>query len=287
VVGGSNPLTPTIAQAQQKPSQLTKSQIQSQANLLARFLKSRREGLSPRTIEFYRDCLTPLVKYEITSEGINLFLSNLTCGNGKLNHYRALTVFVHWLIREGYLKDNPLSRVDKPKPAKRLLPSVTDKEVDTLIDTVDNIRGKTIISLFADSGMRLSELTNIQASDIDWDTFTITIIGKGNKQRRAPFTERTAKLLQVYLADNTEGNIWDMGRYGIQTMLKRLAKETGIHCNPHSFRRGMACSLHRKGLSTLDIMHLGGWEDLDMVLKYTRSVSFEDCLKHYKAVAKS
>jgi len=216
-----------------------------------------------------------------------LFLSNLTCGNGKLNHYRALTVFVHWLIREGYLKDNPLSRVDKPKPAKRLLPSVTDKEVDTLIDTVDNIRGKTIISLFADSGMRLSELTNIQASDIDWDTFTITIIGKGNKQRRAPFTERTAKLLQVYLADNTEGNIWDMGRYGIQTMLKRLAKETGIHCNPHSFRRGMACSLHRKGLSTLDIMHLGGWEDLDMVLKYTRSVSFEDCLKHYKAVAKS
>ncbi len=45
--------------------------------------------------------------------------------------------------------------------------------------------------------------------------------------------------------------------------------------------------LHRKGLSTLDIMHLGGWEDLDMVLKYTRSITFEDCLKHYKQVNKS
>ena len=56
------------------------------------------------------------------------------------------------------------------------------------------MRDKAIISLFADSGMRLSELAQIKAGDIDWEDYTITIWGKGNKQRRAPFIERSARL---------------------------------------------------------------------------------------------
>ena len=121
--------------------------------------------------------------------------------------------------------------------------------------------------------MRLSEFTNIKRGDINWDSYTITIIGKGNKQRRAPFTERTARILQLYLGNNhSEGNVWGLTKHGIETMLKRLGQDSGIRCNPHSFRRGFACNLHRKGLSTLDIMHLGGWVDLSMMLQYTRVV---------------
>jgi len=225
----------------------------------------------------------------MTSEGINSFLANLNCGNAKLNYYRAITVFVHWLLRTGYLKGNPLDRVDKPKSAKRILPSQTEEQVEYLIDKVDSLRDKVIISLLADSGMRLNEIAGIRQEDIDWKSHTITVIGKGNKQRKAPFTKRTARLLQSYLADdhNSNENIWSMGRYGIQTMLKRLSKNTSIACNAHSFRRGFACNLHRKGLSTLDIMHLGGWEDLDMVLKYTRAITFEDCLQHYQTISES
>ena len=210
MVGGSNPLTPTKSQLQHTTRLLTKYQLQVLANLLTNFLTSRREGVSPRTIEFYQYCLTPLVNgYEITSNGIHSFLSNLSCGNAKLNYYRAITVYVHWLIREGYVENNPLIRVDKPKPAKRLLPSVTEKDVDTLISTMDNLRDKCIISLLADSGMRLKKPANIKACDIDWSSLTITIIGKGNKQRRAPFTKRTAELFNINLADSrNESSIW-------------------------------------------------------------------------------
>ena len=149
----------------------------------------------------------------------------------------------------------------------------------------ENKRDKCIISLLADSGMRLNELANIKASDIDWEHCTITIWGKGNKQREAPFTERTTSLLKAVVAnDGTGANIWGINKYGIQKMFKRLKQDTCIPCNPHSFRRGFACNLHRKGLSTLDIMHLGGWSDLSMVLRYTRSITFEDCLEHYKKV---
>jgi len=207
-------------------------------------------------------------------------LANLNCGNAKASYYRAIRAFCNWATREGYLKANPLDRVDKPKLAKRILPSITAEQVQYLIDTVDNLRDKAIISLLAESGMRLNELANIQASDIDWGSYSITIIGKGNKQRKAPFTERSAKLLQAYLGDNHHnGSIWNLKARGIQTMLQGLELQTAIRCNAHSFRRGFACNLHRKGLSTLDIMHLGGWEDLSMVLRYTRSITWSEPLK--------
>jgi integrase/recombinase XerD len=129
-------------------------------------------------------------------------------------------------------------------------------------------------------------LAGVKAEDIHWDTQTITVIGKGNKQRKAPFTARSAQFLRAYLASNhgQKGDIWGIDRHTIAKMLERLGKGNGIKCNPHAFRRGFACTLHRKGLSTLDIMHLGGWESLSMVLRYTRSITFDDCLKHYRAV---
>ncbi|MBE9514117.1 MAG: hypothetical protein IMY83_03690 [Chloroflexi bacterium] len=92
-------------------------------------------------------------RYEISPQGIHSFLANLTCGNAKANYYRIVTTFVRWLLKMGYLKENPLDRVDKPKPAKRLLPSLTEEQVDTLIANVGRLRDKAIVSFLFDSGM--------------------------------------------------------------------------------------------------------------------------------------
>ena len=256
-------------------------------HILIDFILARRQGIAPRTVKFYKQCLTPFLEgYSISSDGINRFLANLNCNaGGKLAYFRAIRAFCNWLVRNDYLRHNPIKKVDPPKPARPILPGLTTEQVNYLIDHVKSPRDKTIISLFADSGMRLNELANIRASDIGWSDYTIIIWGKGNKQRKAPFTQRTAKLLRELVWQNcTEDNIWNMKPRGIQNMLLELAKRTGLPCNPHSFRRGFACNLHRKGLSTLDIMRLGGWSDLSMVLRYTRSITFEDCLKHYREV---
>ena len=115
---------------------------------------------------------------------------------------------------------------------------------------------------------------------------TILIIGKGNKQRRAAFTERAGVLLKELISQNDTGeNMWNMKPKSIQNMLLELAKETDIHCNPHSFKRRFACKLHRKGLSTLDIMHLGDWSDLNMVLRHTTSITSNDCLETLSSYA--
>jgi len=219
-------------------------------------------------------------------------LSELTCKNGKNAYYRAIRAFCNWLYRQGYVKYNPISRVDPPKMTKIILPSLTSEQVEYLIKQADNVRDKCIISLFADSGVRLNELLNIRESHIDWESNTVIIWGKGGKQRKAPFTKRTSRLLSEWIkvnkvnkvSKNVYISIWGLERRGIQIMLYRLQEKTGLPCNPHTFRRTFASNLHRSGLDVEHIMRLGGWESLDMVLRYTRSVKFEESLKLYQSM---
>jgi len=66
-------------------------------------------------------------------------------------------------------------------------------------------------------------------------------------------------------------------------MLRRLKQVTGLPCNPHTFRRTFACLLRKAGVDTMTIKELGRWESLEMVQRYTRSITFNDSLKFYKA----
>jgi site-specific recombinase XerD len=274
-VAGSRPARPT--------------RLSPNARFLDEFLHSRRQGTSPRTIEFYEACLRPFVNdYDLTSSDINTFLSNLTCNNGRNAYYRAIRAFCNWLYRQGYIADNPITRVGPPRMTKVILPSLTPEQVDYLIASADNLRDKAIISMFADSGIRLNELLNIKKDDIDLQNMTVTVWGKGGKQRKAPFTKRTAELLKQVLTvskvNRVSKNIWGLHRRGVQIMLYRLQERTGLPCNPHTFRRTFASNLHRAGLDVEHIMRLGGWESLDMVLRYTRSVKFEESLRVYRGM---
>jgi len=226
-----------------------------------------------------------VLNHTITPKGINQFLKHLKCGNGKYSYFRAIRAFCNWLVRQDLIADNPIDKVDAPRPTRQILPSLTTVQVDTLLEQASNLRDKSIISLFVDSGMRLNELSKINTSNIDSTTYTITIWGKGNKQRKAPFTERTSRLLRELIASsNGNGTIWGIEPRGIQIMLTRLQKRTGLPCNPHTFRRTFASNLHCAGIDIEHIMRLGGWESLDMVVRYTRSVKFEDSLKLYRQV---
>ena len=171
---------------------------------------------------------------------------------------------------------------------KVILPSLKPEQVDYLIASAENVRDKAIISLFADSGIRLNELLNIREGDIDLENMIVTVWGKGGKQRKAPFTKRTADLLgqmpRVNKVSKVSKNIWGLERRGIQIMLYRLQEKTGLPCNPHTFRRTFASNLHRAGLDVEHLMRLGGWESLDMVLRYTRSVRFEESLRLYQSI---
>jgi len=158
-----------------------------------------------------------------------------------------------------------------------ILAAVTQDQLDTLLNATDNFRDKCILKLFFDSGCRLSELVGIKDTDYDWKRSIVLVTGKTG-QRKAPFTKETGKMLQQWFSKH---KTFELNKYGIQSMLRRLKTKTGIACNAHTFRRGFANAQFKKGLSTRVVMQLGGWQDIKTVEKYSRQFSQEDALELY------
>jgi integrase len=175
--------------------------------------------------------------------------------------------------------------VDAPKRPQAILPSLTQEQGKLLIGKSSNPRDKAIIAVLAESGLRLSELACVRKCDIDWQSRTIRTIGKGNKEGYAPLGSLSGQYLEAWLNEfqSNGKSIWGVNKWGIIAILSRLEKETGLPCNPHTFRRTFACLLRKAGVDTITIKDLGRWESLEMVQRYTRSVTFHDSLKLYKA----
>ncbi|MFC1872141.1 tyrosine-type recombinase/integrase [Chloroflexota bacterium] len=256
------------------------------------FLQSRESmGVTNKTLAFYKSMLSKFVNevnyLKSTRQDIEKFLNKIPANKNGLatRHasYRVIKTFYRWLNSE-YGFPNPIDGMPSPILGKPILPSFEKSQVDFLIDNVSASRDKAIIALFVESGLRLSELTNIKPQHIAWDTRTIRIIGKGRKEAYAPFGGLSEGYLREWLGKHTpNGNIWGINERGIQIMLRRLKDKTGLPCNPHTFRRTFACLLRKQGLDTMTIKDLGRWESLEMVQRYTRSITFQDSLKFYKA----
>jgi site-specific recombinase XerD len=105
-------------------------------------------------------------------------------------------------------------------------------------------RDKAFIVLLWFSGMRLSEAINAKACECNWSEGTVTVLGKGNKYRKA--LAGNGLVRQCFI----EHDSFELNKDGAQTILKRLTAETGIHCNAHAFRRGFAVYQVKAGLST-------------------------------------
>ena len=208
----NGPLAQLVEQLTLNPSENTQ--------LVNKFIDSRREGLSPRTIEFYTECLARakyVIGVQVSGHDIAHFLKPLKYTNGgRHGYYLALRCFYNWLYsyKSGYGFDpqsNPMLQVEPPKVERIILPSLTVEQVTQLIDQAETTRGRAIISLFVDSGLRLMELANINLQNIDWEDRLIKVRIKGNKEGLAAFGAKPEKLLRRWLSEcNTNGNLWDI-----------------------------------------------------------------------------
>ena len=221
----------------------------------------------------------------VKRDDIRQFISSVNGVWNKHSHFRAIRAFYNWLEREGHIPLSPCHRMQPPKLPKKVMPRPAIAEVMRLIEMVSSPRDKAIICLFVDTGFRLNELASIKPQDINWETKTVKVWGKGVKQRKGRFGDVTARYLREHLASYLpNGNVWGLTADGIAAMLKRLHRKTGIVCNPHSFRRTWVIETIKNGTNLLDAQILGGWESLEMVKRYAREVTSEDAISRYKPV---
>ena len=252
------------------------------------FMQSRlAKEISPTTIRFYKVKLGRFLEEvnpdKAKQQQIEKFLLQFPNPGNRHGYYQVIKTFYIW--REQNLGlPNIIKHMPAPKVGKLILPSLTAEQVKSLIDTVESTRDKAIISLFTESGLRLSELSKIKDININWENKTIRIMGKGRKEAYAPFGALSEGYMRQWLDQfNPNGNIWGVNEDGIRSMLVRLKNITGLPCNPHTFRRTFACLLRKQGIDTMTIKDLGRWESLEMVQRHTRSITFQDSMKFYKA----
>ncbi|HUU62616.1 MAG TPA: helix-turn-helix domain-containing protein [Dehalococcoidia bacterium] len=165
-----------------------------QIDYLNLFILSRKAmGVSPRTVEFYID---RLYKYAAnvdylaaTPQKIQRYLNSIPANNNgfatRHASFRAIKTFHRWLKAE-YGLNNPMLNILAPILGRPVLPSLTAEQVLIIVEKAHCSRDKAILSLFAESGLRLAELANIKPQEISWDNKNSRSFRKGQEGRICP-----------------------------------------------------------------------------------------------------
>jgi len=233
----------------------------------------------------------------ITSHHIRLFLLKLqdTCQRRSVhNNYRALKRFFNWMVEQEVLTQNPMTLIRIRKPPDKIIQPFKLDQIQDLLSLCDDskflgARNKAIILTFLDTGLRLSELADIQIADIDFDHETIKVMGKGAKERVVRIGKKTQKALLRYLLMRNDGLpcLWvseerrPLTHWGIELMIKKLGKRagfTGVRCSPHTFRHTSATQSLRNGAGLEQVKSLLGHSTLYMTMRYAATINSEDAV---------
>ncbi len=199
----------------------------------------------------------------------------------------ALRSFFNFLLRESVLKSNPAVGVQAPKAGKRLPQTVDADQMARLLtfrtDDELGVRDKAIMELFYSSGLRLSELVDLDLRDIDLRDRTVRVLGKGNKTRVVPVGRFAIDALRLWLQERggvaTPGEtaLFVSKRGGrllqraIQVRIGRWARAQGlgIHLYPHMFRHSFASHLLESSQDLRTVQELLGHANISTTQVYT------------------
>ncbi|MFC2093573.1 site-specific tyrosine recombinase XerD [Bacteroidota bacterium] len=202
----------------------------------------------------------------------------------------SLKSFFNFLLSEKEISVNPLENIETPKTA-RILPNVlTINEIDEMLNKTDvktklGLRDRAILETMYATGLRVSELINLEISNIFFDDGFVRVIGKGSKERIVPIGRSALKYITKYINDsrqylrsnrsenflflNHRGGklsrmaIWDIVKKYCK--LARIAKE--IH--PHTLRHSFATHLLEGGADIRIIQEMLGHSDISTTQIYT------------------
>lgn len=251
---------------------------------------------SKNTINTYSNALNHLdnnIKKDILklrSTDIENFISKLNLESSSISNYlSAYKTFYNYYIKIGKININPIDKVDSPKLSKHLPTYLTVEEVDKLLD-IDikdafSARNKSLLELLYATGLRISELINLEFKNIDLNECIIRIMGKGSKERIVPINDLAIKYLKIYVKDyryklvkkeqnnfvyiNNHGK--KMTRQGVFKMIKKRTQETGIKkdVSPHTLRHSIATHMLENGADLRIIQEFLGHESIGTTQIYT------------------
>ena len=290
--------------------------------LIDRFLQyiKYEKGYSSHTFVSYQADLSQFEKFVVEKNGAKEFVpdevdsslvrewivSMMESGvsassvNRKLS---ALKSFFSYLSRNGEVKKNPMSQVVSPKRPKRLPKFLREEEMTELLsdrsevfgEGYEAVRDALIIETFYTLGIRLSELIKMKDTDVDFQSQTVLVNGKRNKQRYVPFGASLKDSMQAYLSVRDGEVAGRSGYFFLRpngeplypmlvyrvvhkyiTMVSSLTKRS-----PHVLRHTFATAMLNSGADLEAVKELLGHANLAATEVYTHT-TFEQLQKNYK-----
>lgn len=265
---------------------------------------------SENTIKSYKNDLKKFENYikkqinNINENDIKNYIKYLNKENDDTktisHNISTLRSFYKFLLIEKKVKNNPMEYIELPKIRKSLPKTLSIEEIDKLLDIklkdAFSYRNKAMLELMYSSGLRVSELVNVNIHNIDTSNCIIRIMGKGSKERIVPLGDYAINYLELYLKEYREKLVKKemndylflnnhgkkMTRQGFFKILKQLAKEKNIKTefSPHTLRHSFATHLLNGGADLRSIQEMLGHESISTTQIYTH-VSKEKLKENY------
>jgi integrase/recombinase XerD len=213
--------------------------------------------------------------------------------------------FHRYLLEEKLVDNDITTRIKKPVTKKTLPVVLNIEEIDRFIDASNglgkplDLRNRAMVELAYGSGLRVSELLDLEISDLHLNMNLVNIVGKGNKERIVPLGEESVFAIRKYLVEgrkelnpknreilflNKKGE--KLSRIGFYKVIQNIADKAGINkqVSPHTLRHSFATHLLENGASLRSVQDLLGHEDIMTTEIYThvtkKHIQNEYELKH-------
>ena len=204
----------------------------------------------------------------------------------------AVRSFVKFLRMEGIIKDNPVKDIRQPSNHQKIPNALSTEQINRILkytasdDSKKSIRDNAIIELMYATGIRVSEVVNLNIRDLDLDIGNVKVTGKGSKQRIIPLHELSIVKLKKYInevrtklrGDRLEENALFLSNRGkritrqnLWAQIKNIADKVGITINmsPHTIRHSFATHLLAGGASIRHVQEILGHANLETTQIYT------------------
>ena len=208
-----------------------------------------------------------------------------------LRKLSTLKSFYKYLLRNGRIDLNPTLVVVPPKTPSRNPEFIDEENMNDLFEKVDfsndfsGVRDKLILEVFYATGIRLSELIEIQETDVSFHNNTLKVLGKRNKERIIPFTKRMKEQLLIYLQMKNKNGfeaekrlfVTDRGGKMYPRMVYRIVNKylglvtTLTKKSPHILRHTFATHMLNRGADLNAIKEFLGHANLAATQIYTHN----------------
>lgn len=273
------------------------------AEMVNRFLDMlwMERGLSENTLSAYRSDLLAYARW-LNQKGVRLGEAQDADLRDYLGSFKqpaartlarrlsSLRRFYIYLVREGLMQHDPSARVESPRIGRPLPKSLTEAEVEALLNAPDintslGLRDRAMLEVLYATGLRVSELTGLTLTQINLRQGLVRVIGKGNKERLVPLGEESLDWLQRYLKEGRPDIVKNktpdalfpnrrgaaMTRQAFWYLIKRHAQAAGVSkaLSPHVLRHAFATHLLNHGADLRVVQMLLGHSDISTTQIYT------------------